>query len=414
MRTMRTYMLLLAAAMVLAVPVCSQSLDEYMEEAGRNNPELRYHYDQYLAALQRIPQVGALPDPEAGFGYFLSPVETRVGPQRLRLSAMQMFPWFGTLSARKDVAAMEAKAKHATFEAVRNALYFRLRKVWYQLADLQEAIQLSQQHLEILRSYERLALQRFENGRGTMVDVLRIQVEQKELENAIATLEDKQRPLVAAFNEVLNREPESLVVLPDTIVGPPFNISKTGVMDSIRSGNEHLKAIAWQREAADQALEVARLDGKPTFGLGLNYIMTGARSDVELPDNGKDVLLPMVSVRIPLYRAKYRAKQEEAKLRRSALDNLAAAKTNALASDLESNWVAIEDADRRIRHYEAQQVITAQAQAILVQTYTTGGKDFEEILRFERKLLDFELKVIHAVRDRSIAIAKIDLLYGRF
>ena len=80
---------------------CSaQSLEDLLEIARENNLELKGLENEYLAALERAPQVSELPDPEAGIGAFPFPVETRLGPQIARLSVTQMFPWFGTLDSK--------------------------------------------------------------------------------------------------------------------------------------------------------------------------------------------------------------------------------------------------------------------------------------------------------------------------
>ena len=73
-----------------------QSLNDYYTIAAENNPELKAKYKEFEAAMQKIPQVSSLPDPNLSMGYFISPVETRLGPQNVRLSLSQMFPWFGT------------------------------------------------------------------------------------------------------------------------------------------------------------------------------------------------------------------------------------------------------------------------------------------------------------------------------
>ena len=76
-------------------------LDEYLVQAAENNPGLKAKFAAYQAALEQVPQIGSLPDPQVMFGYFIRPMETRVGPQRARISASQMFPWFGTLGFKK-------------------------------------------------------------------------------------------------------------------------------------------------------------------------------------------------------------------------------------------------------------------------------------------------------------------------
>ncbi|MDZ7689755.1 MAG: hypothetical protein U5K69_01120 [Balneolaceae bacterium] len=91
--------------------VLNPQLEAHLQTAAQNNPALKASFNHYLAALEQVPQVNALPDPELAFGYFISPIETRVGPQTARFSLSQMFPWFGTLDAREHIKINEAKAQ---------------------------------------------------------------------------------------------------------------------------------------------------------------------------------------------------------------------------------------------------------------------------------------------------------------
>lgn len=82
--------------------VHSQSLlDNYVQVAEKNNPGLKAKYAAFEAAIQQIPQVSSLEDPTFTVAAFGQMVETRVGQQMARLSLSQMFPWFGTLAAKK-------------------------------------------------------------------------------------------------------------------------------------------------------------------------------------------------------------------------------------------------------------------------------------------------------------------------
>jgi hypothetical protein len=93
----------------------AQTLDDYFKIAAESNPGLQAKYSAFEAAMQRVEQVNTLPDPNFSFGYFISPVETRVGPQRARFSLTQMFPWFGTLKKQGNAAALMAEAKYQSF-----------------------------------------------------------------------------------------------------------------------------------------------------------------------------------------------------------------------------------------------------------------------------------------------------------
>ncbi len=86
------------------------SLEDCRAHAALASPRLRAGFETWRAALERIPQVGSLPDPRFTFAWFVRSVETRVGPQKRRYALHQTFPWFGTLSLREDVASLNARA----------------------------------------------------------------------------------------------------------------------------------------------------------------------------------------------------------------------------------------------------------------------------------------------------------------
>src|SRR5699024_12158197 len=66
-------------------PQANTQLDQYLQEAAKNNPELKARVQEYLAALQQVPQVNTFPDPAWSLGYSINPIETRSGHQQARL-----------------------------------------------------------------------------------------------------------------------------------------------------------------------------------------------------------------------------------------------------------------------------------------------------------------------------------------
>ena len=91
------------------------SLFQYLEIAAKNNPTVRQKFTEYQAALQKIPQVGSLSDPELSLGVFLKPMELVSGNQVADIRLMQMFPWFGVLKNAKDEMSLMANAKFELF-----------------------------------------------------------------------------------------------------------------------------------------------------------------------------------------------------------------------------------------------------------------------------------------------------------
>lgn len=399
---------MLILGIICSVAGWAQSLEAYQKMAADSNAQLKSKFLVYHAALERVSQVKSLPDPEVSFGYFISPVETRVGAQQAKFSAMQMFPWMGTLKAKKDMATYQAQAYFEEFEAAKDALFYQVAETYYLLYEIQESIAITDKNLQILQLFKTLTTQRFETAKGSMVDVLRIQMEIAELENKKRYLEDKQMPLTAKFNQLLNRK-GGPVEIADTLTPVTITLDKNNLADSILQGNDALQQIKQLQRASKESETVARKMGAPSVGLGLNYIVVSKRN-TSIVDNGKDAFMPMVTFKLPIYRGKYRAAIKESRLKTEALGAKEQEVQNMLNTQMEMAWVDLLDANRRIELYEEQYQTAAQTERLLAEAYSTTGKDFEELLRIQRMLLKYELEIIKAVKDNNTAVAKLKSL----
>ena len=90
-----------------------------------------------------------------------------------------------------------------------------------------------------------------------------------------------------------------------------------------------------------------------------------------------------------------------------------AEKINLLETILELSWKDYLDSDRRIDLYITQQDLAEKSLKLLETEYATGNKNFEEILRMERKLLNYGLELEKARSDKQAAISFINYLMGK-
>lgn len=390
-------------------------LNQYLETAVKNNPSLKSLFKQYMAALEKVPQVGALPDPQLAFGYFVQPVETRLGAQQATISGSQMFPWFGTLNAQERVAVERAKARFKAFEDAKYKLFFDVKSTYFNLYVLEEAIRITDETLDLLSSFKSLATIKFEAGKkGGMVDVLRVEMDIEELKEQLAYLIDTKLPLVAQFEQLQNTRLEQEVTFPDVLWLDNVNIDKKAIYDSIIAQNPILQKLEHEALSWNEQIDVARRLGMPSFTIGMNYINISERTGIELPDNGKDaIMLPQVGIKIPLYRNKYNAMINEASLQKEAVQFEKENTSNVLETYFEKGYRDYLDGVRRVKLYIQLLTFANQALNILVADYTSAGKDFEEVLRMEKKVLKYELELEKARADQNTAVAYINYLMGK-
>ncbi len=409
--------ILTAFLLAIGISAIAQDIPEmYLVEAAMNNPGLKSKFSEYQAALEKVPQVGSLPDPQLTFGYFIQPVETRVGPQRARISLSQMFPWFGTLGARKDAASEMAKSKYELFEEARSRLFYDVKSTWYNLYFNQKAIDISVNNIEILKTLRKLALTKVEAGLASSVDVLRVEMEIADLENKVALLKDSYLAVQAEFNNMLNVSADRSVSVPDTLFIRNLDMTREAVMDSIKTGNHQLLQMEFMEASYAKQEQVAKDAGKPNVMLGLDYIVTGKGTGAMagVSESGKDaVMFPVLGISIPIYRKKYTSMVKEATLMQESTGSGKLDKINILETTFEKADKDYNDAARRIQLYMGQSGKARIALNILQTAYETDGKNFEEVLRIERQLLGYKLELEKARTDKDAAIAFIYYLIGR-
>jgi outer membrane protein TolC len=245
---------------------------------------------------------------------------------------------------------------------------------------------------------------------SSMSDVLRVRIEIKELENTLALLRDSRVPLVAEFNQLLNRNIDERVSPVDSLADTALPLERLAILDSITQNNPMLKMLDAEEQAYEAQKKMARLEGRPMLGAGVNYMPFSPRIENGMPMGSNDMVMPMVRLTIPIYRKKYNALQKEAELRQLAVQQRRENTVNQLSTQWSSAMRDLDDANRRTRLYREQTELAKQTLNLLMTSYATDGRDFEEVLRVQQQLLDYQLKLIAAIVDQHITIAVLENL----
>ena len=439
------------------IPVSAQdSLFNYLQIAAKNNPVVMQKFNEYQAALQKVPQVGSLPDPELNLGVFLSPMELISGNQVADIRLMQMFPWFGVLKNAKDEMSLMAKAKYESFRDAKTQVFYDIQRTWYDLYKTQQDIRISENNIEILHSLERLALIKFKTGSsvgnssssngnvsnnnspnnssgasgmnsmggssGTtsnqssssmgssssnsgLANLYRIQIDIGELDNNIALLKNQQNTNIARFNSYLNRPVSSPVLLPDTLITDTLGISLLAVSDSMLSNNPMLGMLKYEQRSYEARKKMVTRMGYPMVGIGVNYTVINKSEMSTSAMNGNDMIMPMVTVTLPIYRKKYRAMQSEADYMITSSEQGYKSTENALQTEYYEVLQLYQDANRRMKLYENQSRLAKKSLDIMIKSFSVSGSGLTDILQVRQQMLNFEFKRVEAIADYNTAIA---------
>jgi outer membrane protein TolC len=391
-----------------------RELDAYLKTASENNAALKSAFSEYRAALEVLPQAKALPDPQVMFQYFITPFSHEMGVQQFNLSASQMFPWFGQLKTQQQAAAEMAKAKYESFINERNKLFYQIKSVYFKLYVHHKTVHIMKENLRLMESLRELAKVKFEAGKGSLVDVLRADMEIAEMENELAYHIDLESPLRAEFEKSLNTKISGPITFPDTLWKDSLTDAKTALLDSIAANNPLLKKMDYEISYWEKQMQVAKKMGYPSFTLGAQYMNMSKRKDAESPDNGKDMFMfPEIGVMLPLNRKKYNSMVNEAKYKGEATANEKINMANELTSELEMGYRDYLNAQRRVILYTRLHTLAKNVRELLISTFSAAGTDFEEVLRMQKQELMYALELEDARAMLNTSVAYINYLTGK-
>jgi len=277
--------------------------------------------------------------------------------------------------------------------------------------ELNELIRLQEQYLILLESYKRLATANYANGKGNMVDVIRVEILLNNAATELSILRDKQLPLAVTFNRLLNRPDSTTILIADSLLAPQ-TVQEYNA-DSILARNPKLIMIDQQHMAAIATEKVANKQGLPSFGIGLDYAIVTPRTDVDIPDNGRDILMPMVTMSLPVFRKKYNASVREAQLTQLALEQERLELSNNLITEFEDRQYRKARNLTMLELYNDQIEKTQLVIDLLYTGYANSGKEFEEILRMEQQLLQYKIARVSVIANYYIAQARLDYLTAK-
>ena len=372
----------------------AQQLENLIDEALANNPEIQKFELQYKRVSEKVNEVNTIPNTEFGVGYFISEPETRTGAQRFKVSAKQMLPWFGTITSRENYVSSLADAKYEDIVIAKRKLMASVSQSYYKLyANITKQDILSE-NIKLLETYETMALTSVEVGKASAVDVLRLQIRQNELQQVKDVLKQQFLAEQTTFNNLLNRENDIEVNVVEDLLIPKEDFETTTENLAL-----HPELLKYDKlfTSIEQSELLNQKESSPMIGFGLDYINVTERPDLNFSDNGKDVIMPMVSVSIPIFNKKYKSISKQNELEQQEILSQKQERLNTLETLLDK--AIKERVSARISHNTAIKNIkqAKDAEQILIKSYETGTIDFNDVLDIQELQLKFQISQIESV-----------------
>ena len=246
----RTRLLLCAAVALIARPASAAGqapadtlrLADALAAARQANPLLRAARLEADAAAQRIPQAGALPDPQFQFSLDNRPLAGFGAADPMTMNSYQItqtLPWPGKLSFGQERARSLAQAQRLDAAQAEADLTGSVSGTYYRLAYMDRALAVMGQTRDLLRSFYQVSTAMYGVGTGLQQDVLQAQVAVARMTEDITAMTQERVAMAARLNALLGRDATAPV---GALELPPAGDSLPSV--------ESLMAVAAERRPA--------------------------------------------------------------------------------------------------------------------------------------------------------------------
>ncbi len=382
-----------------------QILEAYVAEGIDRNKDFLSHQMLHHAFLEKEMQFSRLSDLQLSAGFAPSPIETRLGAQKMQFSAVQRFPWFGTLDAKLNLFEAENEVHNKVLQMMGGVLQHKIEKAWYKLYEIRLNKIILKDRIELIEMMESLTKEHMKTKSNIgMVDLLTIQFQKEEWENSLLDLLDAEKVQQYAFNTLLSKEIHTEVITVDSLVD---------LMGFDPILNRELYAVNKQKlkvEVAKESMELFKKTTKPTWTIGFRYFMIDEIA-MDIPDNGKDAYMFNIGLNIPfqIKQNKHTLMEATHKWHTEAINlehiqdeyNLLLAKV-----DLEIK--------KQVRNFHSNSRLKEkikQTTSLLLQEYKHGNNSYNELLKSMGLLLDLERKEIAAIVQQHIQLSYYQSLF---
>ncbi len=388
-------------------------LPSLIRVAVERNPKVSAAKARWQATIEQYPQVTALPDPMFMYGYFLRSVETRVGPQRHRVSFSQAFPYPGTLDAAGEVVKKAIEIERVKHEQVIRDLIVELKLSYHELAYLQRAVELTRQNHGLIASILTIATARYAEGKTALNDVLKAQSQLAQLEYDLVLLAELQRVEHANIKGILSAP--STMSLGKTVPVPyePLGVGLADIEKQALSKRQELRIAELNVKKAAQRIALAELQTKPMLKLDLMTIETGEALMLDAPGSGKNPFSIGFGVTIPWSGLKNSSKIREAQQNREVVTANKHSLEDETKVALRKIYFRLENARRLVELYEATLIPQADAAVEVAETWhQEGPKSIAGFLETQSVWLNFNLARLRAIADYQQSVVRLEKLVG--
>ena len=393
-------------ARALPAPAADLTLTGAVEQAVRDNPELRSLRARWEAMRERPAQARALPNPMFVYGGMdLADGGEWPDTAEKRFIVEQEFPWFGKRGLRRELAMEDAETMRQELEAMTQDVVMQVKENVFDLQAVQRALALTRDEEGVLQRMQTIAETLYAAGERSQQDVIKAQAEITMLTRKQLELQAQETTLKAKLNSLLNRRADSPLVLAAAELPGDPEAELPALFALAEKARPEIRGAESQIRRSRAERDLMKKEFRPDVRLGLEYRNMAEEDDLAMFTIGFD--LP---VQLSKYRAGVREANNMIEAGRAALE---AARREA-SFDVQDAHFKLLTARRTLDLYRSELIPQAESRFVASEAgYRAGQADFMDLLESERFLLEARIMAAMAEGAVGMQAARLERAVGR-
>jgi outer membrane protein TolC len=401
------------AFVILGITYCKAeiskiTIDEIIQDARENNPEILETKKKWITIKRKIPQVRTWPDPQVGVMWEdISRDKSDVNEASMRMYSISQKIFFpGKLTLKGKITKKSAQMAYQMYKAKEIEIISRVKKAYFQLSFVHKSIEINDRNKELLQKFAKIAETKYTVGKAPQHDVLKAQVELSLLVDELITLEQEKDTAEARLNTLLNRPTLSPLGIPEGWDPKQFKLKYEDLEKLTLENRPELKGMDYAVKRSKNALILAHTQFLPDF------MVTYRQKEMPLGSDW-DNWDAMVTATFPLWFWKQSYGISEAKAEKNRSEAAYQSMRNMVLFEVQDVLVKVDSSWRLVNLFKTS-IIPQAEQTMKAATiaYETEKVDFLTLINSQKMLQDIELKYYNALMKYGKNLAELERVVG--
>ena len=383
------------------------------------SPKVKAAESRLRANIEAFSQIQNLDEILLQYAAFTEGVMTGVGPMKGKDPMKMKFPFPGVSALKGQIVDQEVKSAREDLEAARRDTVTAARIAYWNLLFIHQSKNITAETIGLFKHLEAVATTRYESGKTSFQDVVRIRIKHEILEEELTTLREKQRNLESNIRKILHLDRDIKLGLPRE-VRPVAKIPSLQIL--YKTAHEHrqeLRRLRARIGKMERMVEMAETMVLPPYTLNLSLYEDEAANKVG-STAVKNTFPSSVEVsrgaglpKMPWYGIQDAYLRETRQKLKALREDLRQAEA-VTADSVRASWFKLDRARREMFLFSDKVVgLSKSALDVTTRGYESGNVSFADVIASYTLWLDANLSLAKQQRNFGVAWAELEKTVGR-